>query len=396
MKLPYYLLAGALCLGLAVGACNDGPTDVSNEAAISTPDNTAVAKKESKVDICHWDANGWDNLPDQTEPGAYFHLNVNNNAWISSDKKNPHDKNVGHAGHELDQWYCTDGNDETTARGTYFDPSLGAHGEEVVCSEQDDGADNAVFCEEDSDGDGYSDDSDNCPYTYNPDQLDSDGGGVGDACDNCPFTARDNENQADRDDDEVGDACDNCIDTPNTDQLDDDTDGIGNACDECTDVDEDGYGVGYAAETCDLDCDDTDPAVNPDATEVCNGVDDNCDTQIDEGDVCSPDCAAPTQFGSLGDCDDTVQCPHLEAFCYSRHDRSGICAYELDPTECSGYTTDCATNGDADCAPDEVCLARACGSTGQVCVPVGELCPTPVIPDDTAVIPRSFGPNMSH
>ena len=35
----------------------------------------------------------------------------------------------------------------------------------------------------DSDGDGVSDDSDNCPATPNPDQLDSDGDGIGDACD---------------------------------------------------------------------------------------------------------------------------------------------------------------------------------------------------------------------
>ncbi len=34
----------------------------------------------------------------------------------------------------------------------------------------------------DSDGDGVSDDVDNCPNTYNPDQADSDGDGIGDAC----------------------------------------------------------------------------------------------------------------------------------------------------------------------------------------------------------------------
>lgn len=39
----------------------------------------------------------------------------------------------------------------------------------------------------DSDGDGFNDDLDNCPATFNPSQRDSDGDGSGDTCDpNCP------------------------------------------------------------------------------------------------------------------------------------------------------------------------------------------------------------------
>lgn len=34
------------------------------------------------------------------------------------------------------------------------------------------------------------------------------------------------------------------------------------------------------------DCDDADPAVNPAAEEICNGVDDDCNGEIDEGGVC--------------------------------------------------------------------------------------------------------------
>ena len=58
------------------------------------------------------------------------------------------------------------------------------------------------------------------------------------------------------------------------------------------DADADGYGDATdALDACDLpdgrvedatDCDDTDPAVNPAAVEACNGIDDDCDTEIDE------------------------------------------------------------------------------------------------------------------
>ncbi len=111
----------------------------------------------------------------------------------------------------------------------------------------------------DSDGDGVTDDVDNCPTVANADQADADGDGIGDACeadttadsdgdgvaddaDNCPNVA--NADQADADGDGVGDACeadsdgdgiaddvDNCPNTANADQTDADMDGVGDACD---------------------------------------------------------------------------------------------------------------------------------------------------------------------
>ncbi len=58
--------------------------------------------------------------------------------------------------------------------------------------------------------------------------------------------------------------------------------GIDDNCDGIIPADEqDNDGDGYRV--CDGDCDDSDPAVNPGAAEVCNGIDDNCDGQIDEG-----------------------------------------------------------------------------------------------------------------
>ena len=64
------------------------------------------------------------------------------------------------------------------------------------------------------------------------------------------------------------------------------------------DLDADGYGSGNMLSSCQRptsgyvpseltstngDCNDNDPLVSPGSTEVCNGVDDNCDAEIDEG-----------------------------------------------------------------------------------------------------------------
>jgi subtilisin family serine protease len=59
-------------------------------------------------------------------------------------------------------------------------------------------------------------------------------------------------------------------------------DGLDNDCDGTVpaneaDADSDGYRI------CENDCDDSSPTINPGATEVCNDVDDNCDGSIDEG-----------------------------------------------------------------------------------------------------------------
>jgi len=43
------------------------------------------------------------------------------------------------------------------------------------------------------------------------------------------------------------------------------------------DLDGDGWTAG-------VDCDDSDPAVNPDAVETCDDVDDDCDSLIDDDD----------------------------------------------------------------------------------------------------------------
>jgi len=105
----------------------------------------------------------------------------------------------------------------------------------------------------DADGDNVGDNCDNCPDSYNPDQLDKDSDGIGFACDDCVDSDGDgigdpdeslnecpsddncpgvyNPNQVDGDGDGIGDLCDNCPDVPNPYQFDSNDDGIGDFCD---------------------------------------------------------------------------------------------------------------------------------------------------------------------
>jgi len=85
------------------------------------------------------------------------------------------------------------------------------------------------------------------------------------------------------------------------------TDADGDGVPDCTDQDGDGFAVSEG------DCDDHNPTINPDASDICSGIDENCDGEVDpmpasDGDSDgTSDCVDDDQDGfteNEGDCND--------------------------------------------------------------------------------------------
>ena len=171
--------------------------------------------------------------------------------------------------------------DFQVADGTDCDDTLLAVNPSVteVCNEIDDDCDGAVDEDllltgyDDADGDGYGDATTGVTACELPPGAITDGTDCDDADPTVNPGAVELCNGADDD-------CEGTIDEGALDTLpwyaDADTDGYGDAASSTTACD---APPGYVDDN--TDCDDTDPAVNPAASELCNGLDDDCDGTVD-------------------------------------------------------------------------------------------------------------------
>jgi len=122
---------------------------------------------------------------------------------------------------------------KTAVAGAYPSFFCGLPAGEPTCVPSRPGEFTGIASDTDSDGDGISNDTDNCPDVFNPIrpidggvQPDGDADGAGDACDETPLLA-------DLDSDGTDNLVDNCPFDANADQDDTDSDNKGNVCDFC-------------------------------------------------------------------------------------------------------------------------------------------------------------------
>ena len=251
------------------------------------------------------------------------------------------------------------------------DDAPGVHPNTVeVCNGVDDDCDGVVddsagdLWYADADGDGFGD-----PATETQ-SCDAAEGTVADNTD-CDDTSVDINPGADELCDDLDNNCDGDIDVDAVDATfwydDADGDGFGDpateilACDGPVDIGD--------------DCDDADPAINPDADEVCDGLDNDCDGRVDPDDALDAltwyadadadgygtsttiqACDAATGWASVdGDCDDTNPdtWPDADETC---DDEDNDCDDAVDEGVLSTWYLD----SDSDTYGDSAVSAEAC------------------------------------
>ena len=137
-------------------------------------------------------------------------------------------------------------------------------------------------------------------------------------------------------------------------------DGIDNNCDGETDegceviCNDDDHDAFFAQDGCgtQADCNDSDATINPEAKEICDGVDNNCNNLIDEGTDISSD------PNNCGGCGLVCSTPNASAVCLGGSCKVGSCS--------SGYA-DCNSDPSDGCEVNVTNDTNHCGACGQGC-----------------------------
>lgn len=259
--------------------------------------NEIEAAMGSSIKYCAVNPDGaFDYQSTANAPGHWFDENGNTVTYSNANSHIFSEFRIGNFAFNIGQYpnRCEAGDEFTIKQALVYTPQ-GKDPVHVMCV-----FDIKILSSDDKDGDTYTNENDNCPNTYNQDQLDSDGDGVGDACDQCIGYA----DTTDTDNDGVGDNCDVC--DGYEDEKDTDSDGIPDGCDVCPSgsdiVDSDGDGVFDGCDICEgfNDTVDTDKDGIPDGCDLCDGANDSIDN---DSDAIPDDCDICTGYDDFIDTD---------------------------------------------------------------------------------------------
>jgi hypothetical protein len=169
------------------------------------------------------------------------------------------------------------------------------------------------------------------------------------------------------------------------------------------DEDEDGFGAGDPEILCDgddtqgysgnsRDCDDGNGDINPDAEEVCDDIDNDCDGEVDEGLDCNPPSYSQCEDGGFT----CGNAPDYACECGP----SGVCATTTEgdaqcvvgATGCGGLL-DCSTS--ADCPSDGRCVIDSCCYRAVCVTPPTQMCLEPDATKASSTDPSDSGPTIS-